>query len=209
MKETATERLDLFIKVLLRDYTKTKIAEMIGIDLPMLSRFTKGNKVPGADNLKKITQLGVSINWLLNGKGAVLSNDEYGVRARNIFIDDLRNTKASLGKKEISHSKIIETINKHYGSEEKFCKYLDDNNIKYNKEHLEEFFLGDQSIRLGIEEIFYKTNIYLYINYEDQELLSGIKYVIENIQQYQECYLKTNSRADEILKKIKDIISEY
>ncbi len=209
MKVTIAERLDLFIKVMLRDYTKTKIAEMIEIDLPLLSKFTKGSKVPGVDSLVKISKLGISINWLLNGSGSIIACDEYGIRARNIFIDDLRHAKSSLDAKEYSYRKIIDTIDKHYGSEEQFYQYLKEHNIGFDEEQFDDFFLGNQSVSLSIEEVFYKTNIYLYIKFENQELLSDIKQVIENIQKYQDQYLKGNGKADEILQKIKDIICEY
>ncbi len=209
MKGTIAERLDLFMKVMLRDYTKTKIADMIEIDLPMLSRYTNGSKIPGTDSLKKIARLGISINWLLLGEGALISSDEYGKRARNIFIEDLRKLKATLDSSDYSYRKIVETIYKHYGTEENFYTHLENNNIEYNKEELDDFFLGNQSVSFSIEEVLYKTNIYIFIKFEDQELLSGIKLVIQNIEAYNNQFLQSNCKAEEILRKIKGLISEY
>lgn len=64
------QRLKRFIN---RVYgSQKKFADVVGIATPVLSRYIQGTMLPGADYLSKFQEAGLSIDWVLDGKGKML-----------------------------------------------------------------------------------------------------------------------------------------
>lgn len=64
---------------------KSELARSLGMQPSSFSKYTDGRRRPGAVVLEKLSRLGVNINWLLTGTGAMLAS---GVGGSSLSIRD-------------------------------------------------------------------------------------------------------------------------
>lgn len=98
---TFGERIRIFAK---KCYGSQKnFAEHINFDYSYLNRIALGKNTPGADILQKFYEAGMSINWLLSGKGSMFADNSVGKQLMESFGDlDPRNHE-----KEISQELLL------------------------------------------------------------------------------------------------------
>ncbi len=209
MDNIIAERINLFIEIVYPEISKKKLAEHIGIDYYSFIRYTKGQSLPSLDNISLFCKLGVSVNWLLLGEGSVFSHDRYGEVAKDTFLLHINALQDADLSRNLSHIDIVKGVFDRYGSVSGFFRYLDNNNIEYDKSKFNEFFSGSDSIDFHVEEVLFQINFYFFLYNKDNPNLDKLEYFMENIEQSDSNNLKNSRPVNRVLTQIKELLDDY
>jgi len=76
---------------LLFDDNKSELARSLGMKPGSFTKYLRGKRRPGAKILKRLTRMGVNINWFLTGDGSALLPDETSRSSSPMSASELRN----------------------------------------------------------------------------------------------------------------------
>ena len=107
------ERLKQFIVKCYQN--QINFSEIIGLNQATISRYIKNTHQPDSENLIKMQEIGISIDWLLTGIGSMYADNPLGrqFRAENVDLD--------CDPEEPYKDRIIRWIKFNFGSIENFA----------------------------------------------------------------------------------------
>jgi transcriptional regulator with XRE-family HTH domain len=80
---TIGERITLFIESCYQ--TQTKYAELVKLNPSSLNRYVRNKCAPTLDILEKFKSTGMSIDWLIDGKGSMFAQSEEGDKLKDKY----------------------------------------------------------------------------------------------------------------------------
>lgn len=202
-------RLELFLDLVYSHIRKKDLATILNIDPVSLSRYINNKVQPKGDFLKSLANLGISINWLLSSEGAVFSNDNNGLDARNKFISFLNSSQNRIIEDySISNEEIQDAIIEEYNSYDSFVEYLKQFHLKIDSKIIHNYFDSAKGISPTIEDILRKVYFYYLLKYEGKDK-ECMKYLIDNILQYQETTTAEMTNHCEFIRQVKELIDNH
>lgn len=99
------------LKKLRGDRSKAEFARFLGVSAPVYQRYEEG-RIPRADTLSVIAErLGVTVRWLLNGDGLVMSAVyESGVREPQLIGDDVESMRREISALKAELKQALDVI---------------------------------------------------------------------------------------------------
>lgn len=82
------------IAELLFDGNKSELARALNMKPGSFTKYLRGKRRPGANILKRITLMGVNINWFLTGEGPILLPDASSSPSSSMSVSELQNDSA-------------------------------------------------------------------------------------------------------------------
>jgi len=202
-------RLKLFLNMIYRGEQNKSIANILQIDSSTLSRYTSDTTLPSADLLSRLTNLGVSINWLLNSEGAIFSNDTYGEIAKVRFLSNINNLQNSiLENYTFSNQKIREALINEYETVSNFIQYIKQFNKPINEEAISLFFEKKSEISTELEDLLRQIYFYFFLQYNQKDK-ADFKVLFENLHKYETTVINLEQKHCELLQKIKELIDNH
>jgi len=122
---TIGERLNLF--ALSCYQSQYNFAKYIGISKSYMNRIVNNKVNPGLDILSKFISSGVSVNWLLEGKGSMFANNQTGRNLKNKII------KLGFENGYFFSIRLLSWICDNFDNLERFCNTLKINYYTYYK----------------------------------------------------------------------------
>ncbi|MCX6152557.1 MAG: helix-turn-helix transcriptional regulator [Candidatus Kapabacteria bacterium] len=102
-----------------------ELADLLNVSQSTISRYRDGKISPSTEILEKLSDLGLSLDWLFTGKGLMFADNEKGQRLYDKYIG----TNYEFLK---PFDRIILWINENYVSLEQFCLQT---NVRYQTMH--------------------------------------------------------------------------
>ncbi|OGU39106.1 MAG: hypothetical protein A2X61_04675 [Ignavibacteria bacterium GWB2_35_12] len=122
---TIGERLNLFACSCYR--SQYNFANYLGISKSYLNRIINEKINTGLDIISKFISSGVSVNWLLEGKGSMFANNNTGMNLKNKLIS------SGTEPGTLMSVRLLSWICENYDNLERFCNFLKIDFYKYYK----------------------------------------------------------------------------
>ena len=115
-------RLKLFVS---KNFdTQKKFSEKIGLDSSVLSKYISGKKTPGFEVIKHFHDIGLSIDWLINGTGSMFAHNPAGEKLK------CSSKNNSVKKIDSSRKRLSYWVDTNYSFLRKYSHYFGINEVE-------------------------------------------------------------------------------